>query len=77
MVAIIIIIAIIVFAIGYVISISNGLNRAIIKIDEANSDIDVSLTKRYDVLTKMMDTVKALMSLKDMLNMNKRQYLKQ
>jgi LemA protein len=58
MVAIIIIIAIIVFAIGYVISISNGLNRAIIKIDEANSDIDVSLTKRYDVLTKMIDVVK-------------------
>ena len=58
MVAIIIIIAIIVFAIGYVISISNGLNRAIIKIDEANSDIDVSLTKRYDVLTKMVDVVK-------------------
>lgn len=58
MIAIIIIIAIIVFAIGYVISISNGLNRAIIKIDEANSDIDVSLTKRYDVLTKMIDVVK-------------------
>ena len=42
----------------YVISISNGLNRAIVKIDEASSDIDVSLTKRYDVLTKMIDVVK-------------------
>lgn len=29
------------------------------KIDEASSGIDVALTKRYDVLTKMIDTVKA------------------
>jgi len=41
------------------ISISNGLNRAVVKIDEAESGIDVALEKRYDVLTKMMDTVKA------------------
>ncbi len=41
------------------ISISNKLNRAKVKIDEANSDIDVSLTKRYDVLTKMVDVVKS------------------
>lgn len=43
---------------GYV-SISNGLNRARVKIQEAGSDIDVSLTKRYDVLTKMVDVVKS------------------
>ena len=43
----------------YIISISNGLNRSIIKIEEASSDIDVSLTKRYDVLTKMIDVVKS------------------
>ncbi|MBQ6160457.1 MAG: LemA family protein [Oscillospiraceae bacterium] len=41
------------------ISISNGLNRAKVKIEEASSDIDVSLTKRYDVLTKMVDVVKS------------------
>ena len=41
------------------ISISNKLNRSIIKIDEASSGIDVALTKRYDVLTKMIDVVKA------------------
>mgnify|MGYP002856119444 CR=1 FL=1 len=40
------------------ISISNNLNRAIVKIDEANSGIDVALTKRYDTLTKMIDVVK-------------------
>ena len=36
----------------------NKLNRTIVKIDEADSGIDVALTKRYDVLTKMIDTVK-------------------
>lgn len=38
---------------------SNKLNRSIVKIQEADSSIDVALTKRYDVLTKIMDTVKA------------------
>lgn len=55
--AIIIILIIIIIMIAYI-SISNGLNRAIVKIDEASSGIDVSLTKRYDVLTKMIDVVK-------------------
>lgn len=41
------------------ISISNKLNRAQVKIDEADSGIDVALTKRYDVLTKQLDIVKA------------------
>lgn len=36
------------------ISVSNAFNRDIIKIDEADSGIDVALTKRYDVLTKMI-----------------------
>ncbi len=53
------IIAAVVLLFGYIISISNGLNRAKVKIDEASSDIDVSLTKRYDVLTKMVDVVKS------------------
>lgn len=37
----------------------NGINRALVKIDEAGSGIDVALSKRYDVLTKMMDTCKS------------------
>ena len=41
------------------IAISNKLNRAVVKIDEALSGVDVALTKRYDVLTKMIDVVKA------------------
>ena len=55
--AIIIVLIIIMIMIAYI-SISNGLNRAIVKIDEASSGIDVALTKRYDVLTKMIDVVK-------------------
>ena len=52
------IIAAVVILVGYIISLSNRLNKARVKIEEAGSDIDVSLTKRYDVLTKMVDVVK-------------------
>lgn len=56
---IIIILAIILICVIWYISTSNKLNRAVVKIDEAMSGIDVALTKRYDVLTKMIDVVKA------------------
>lgn len=36
----------------------NSLNRMGIKIDEAESGIDVALTKRYDMLTKTISVVK-------------------
>ncbi len=39
----------------------NKLNQTLVKIDEADSGIDVALTKRYDVLTKLMDSVKGYM----------------
>ena len=54
----IILLLIVIVAIWYVTTL-NKLNRCIVKIEEADSGIDVALTKRYDVLTKMMDTVKA------------------
>ena len=54
----IIVVVVILVIVAYIISISNGLNRSLVKIDEANSGIDVALTKRYDVLTKMIDVVK-------------------
>lgn len=54
-----IILLLIVVVVIWYISTSNKLNRCIVKIDEADSGIDVALTKRYDVLTKMMDVVKA------------------
>lgn len=37
----------------------NGLRRTKVKIEEASSGIDVALTKRYDVLTKMVDVAKS------------------
>ena len=54
-IGLVVVVAIIVI---WIISASNGLNRAIVKIDEASSGIDVALTKRYDTLTKMIDVVK-------------------
>ncbi len=51
-------IIILIFVIWYI-STCNKLNRSVVKIDEALSGIDVALTKRYDVLTKMIDVVKA------------------
>ena len=49
---------VLIFVIWYI-STSNKLNRSVVKIDEALSGIDVALTKRYDVLTKMIDVVKS------------------
>ena len=57
---ILIIVGIVLFVLViWYISVSNKLNRAVVKIDESLSGIDVALTKRYDVLTKMIDVVKA------------------
>jgi len=43
----------------WIIAISNRFKVLLIKINEADSGIDVALTKRYDTLTKMIDVVKA------------------
>lgn len=58
MILILIILFIVIFAIWYI-STSNKLNVATVKIEEALSGIDVALSKRYDVLTKLIDVVKA------------------
>ncbi len=42
----------------WLIRVSNKFNRLSIKVDESISGIDVALTKRYDVLTKMIEVVK-------------------
>lgn len=52
-------ILIVLISIVWIIPTSNQLNRTIVKVEEADSGIDVALTKRYDVLTKMMEVVKA------------------
>ena len=46
-----------IFIIWYI-AVLNKLNRTIIKIEEALSGIDIALTKRYDVITKMVEVVK-------------------
>lgn len=56
---ILIIATIVAFIFIWYVSTSNKLNRMIVKIDESLSGIDVALTKRYDVLTKMIDVVKS------------------
>ncbi len=56
---VILILCILIFIIiMWCISVSNAFNRDIVKIDEADSGIDVALTKRYDVLTKMIAVCK-------------------
>lgn len=57
-VALIIIGVVVAIVVIYCITTSNKLNRAVVKIEEADSGIDVALTKRYDVLTKTLETVK-------------------
>jgi LemA protein len=44
--------------IAWVISTTNAFNRMIVKIDESESSIDIALTKRYDLLKKMVDATK-------------------
>ena len=51
----------IVLAVLWVISTINGFKRREIKIEEALSGIEVALTKRYDMLTKLLDTAKGFM----------------
>ena len=54
-----IIIAIIVVVLGvWAIKTTNGFKKKEIKIQEALSGIEVALTKRYDMLTKMLDVAK-------------------
>ncbi len=40
------------------IGVMNSLRRLSLKVDEAESGIDVALTKRFDMLTKMLETTK-------------------
>ena len=54
----IVIAVLVVIVIGWWISTSNKLKVMGVKIEEAESGIDVALTKRYDLLTKLVATVK-------------------
>lgn len=46
----------------WAISTVNGFKRKEIKVEEARSGIEVALTKRYDMLTKLLDTAKGYMA---------------
>lgn len=51
-ITVMLIILIIFIIILWIIGTINKINRLEVKISEANSSIDIALTKRYDVLTK-------------------------
>ena len=48
-------------AVLWAVKASNNIKRMEIKVDEAFSGIEVALTKRYDMLTKMLDGCKGFM----------------
>ena len=48
-------------AVLWAVKASNNIKRMEIKVDEAFSGIEVALTKRYDMLTKMLDVCKGFM----------------
>ncbi len=57
-------VCVVVLVIGVIwyISTMNSFRAAEVKIEEAESGIDVALTKRYDVLTKMLEVAKNYLS---------------
>ena len=58
-ISILIVLVVLAVVIGlWYISTMNSLRRLEVKINEADSGIDVALTKRYDVLTKLVNTTK-------------------
>lgn len=57
-IGIVIAVALVIGIIAWAISIRNKCHILKIKIEEAESDIDVALTKRFDLLTKQLDIVK-------------------
>lgn len=59
--AVIFLVIVLVVVAAYI-SMSNSIKILALKVDEAASGIDVALTKRYDVLTKLLDIVKEYQS---------------
>lgn len=57
-IAVVIVVVLVISLVGWWISTSNKFKRMGVKIDEAESGIDVALTKRFDLLTKALATVK-------------------
>lgn len=53
-----VIVLVFIIIVAWYISTMNWFRRTKVKVDEANSGIDVALTKRYDLLTKALAAVK-------------------
>ncbi len=56
-----ILLLIVLITVVWAVKTSNNIKRMEIKVDEAFSGIEVALTKRYDMLTKMLDVCKGFM----------------
>lgn len=57
-----IILAVIVVAVLWIVGLYNGLIRSRNQVDEALSDIDVQLKRRYDLIPNLVETVKGYMT---------------
>lgn len=57
----IVIVALVLLVVFWYVGVLNKIRRMNVKIDEANSNIDVSLAKRYDLLTKLFQATKGYM----------------
>ena len=53
-----VVLILVIAVVAWYISTMNWFRRTKVKVDEANSGIDVALTKRYDLLTKALASVK-------------------
>lgn len=62
MISVIVVLAVILWGTFWCIGTVNDFKRKEIRIEEARSGVEVALTKRYDMLTKMLDTAKGYMS---------------
>lgn len=56
-----ILLLIVLITVVWAVKASNNIKRMEIKVDEAFSGIEVALTKRYDMLTKMLDVCRGFM----------------
>ena len=57
----IIIFIFVILVVGWLLKTTNGFQRKEIRVQESLSGIEVALAKRYDLLTKMIDTAKGYM----------------
>lgn len=62
MTAIIIIAVVVLLVVLWAVNTTNGFTKKEIRVQEGLSGVEVALTKRYDMLTKLLDTAKGYMA---------------